>query len=205
MASPLWVFTSQHTYPSNLSHRHTIWFAVVGTSNVGSFIVDALFKYYRDAPVHPVTLSEPHSPANKAPHITETSKTRNKQESLKNSQFGLKGTLHAKLYEVGPPLLLVYTGTFADILWTKIVGLDVTTGKSPVGRDGNSPVSFTMHGDVARPLAYVLSFTPLWRSRITRPCSFNGIFNGFEERTGKKLDDFDAYLHLNSATDGLKQ
>ncbi|KAH9174422.1 hypothetical protein EDB89DRAFT_570875 [Lactarius sanguifluus] len=100
-----------------------------------------------------------------------------------------------------------------------------------------------MRSDVARPLAYFLSFMPPWRSRRTRPCvcsellvisqlaaltsdasqSFNEIFNGFEERTGKKLDrhdrsldslrtklvenpqDFDAYLHLNSATDGLKQ
>ena len=28
-----------------------------------------------------------------------------------------KGALHAKLCEVGPPLLLVYTGPFADYSW----------------------------------------------------------------------------------------
>jgi hypothetical protein len=28
--------------------------------------------------------------------------------------FGAKGALHAKLREVGPPVLLVYTGPFAD-------------------------------------------------------------------------------------------
>ena len=57
--------------------------------------------------------------------------------------------------------------------------------------------------------------------RITRSQSFNEIFRGYEERTGTKLDvtyrtidslraklaenayDFDAYLHIIWATDGL--
>jgi|SRR5712671_3395919 len=56
---------------------------------------------------------------------------------------------------------------------------------------------------------------------IARPQSFNEIFRGYEQRTGKKLEvtyrsleslrqkvaenpyDFDADLHLNWATDGL--
>lgn len=56
---------------------------------------------------------------------------------------------------------------------------------------------------------------------MTRPQSFNEIFRGYEERTGTKLDvtyrtvdslrtrlaenayDFDAYLHIIWATDGL--
>jgi hypothetical protein len=33
------------------------------------------------------------------------------------SLLGVKGALHAKLREVGPPLLLVYTGPFADYSW----------------------------------------------------------------------------------------
>jgi NmrA-like family len=35
--------------------------------------------------------------------------------------FGAKGGLHAKLREVGPPLLLVYTGPFADASWGEYV------------------------------------------------------------------------------------
>jgi hypothetical protein len=31
--------------------------------------------------------------------------------------LGAKGALHAKFREVGPPLLLVYTGPFADYSW----------------------------------------------------------------------------------------
>jgi len=31
--------------------------------------------------------------------------------------FGAKGALHAKLREVGPPQLLVYTGPFSDYSW----------------------------------------------------------------------------------------
>ena len=37
--------------------------------------------------------------------------------------FGAKGTLHAKLREVGPPLVLVYSGPFADYSWGQYVPL----------------------------------------------------------------------------------
>jgi uncharacterized protein YbjT (DUF2867 family) len=37
--------------------------------------------------------------------------------------LGTKGALHAKLREVGPPLLLVYTGPFADYSWGQYVPL----------------------------------------------------------------------------------
>ena len=40
-------------------------------------------------------------------------------EYLNDKQLGLKGALHAKLREVGPPLLLVYTGAFSDSLWNE--------------------------------------------------------------------------------------
>ena len=37
--------------------------------------------------------------------------------------LGVKGALHAKLREVGPPLLLVYTGPFVDYSWGQYVPL----------------------------------------------------------------------------------
>jgi hypothetical protein len=37
--------------------------------------------------------------------------------------FAAKGALHAKLREVGPPVLLVYTGPFADYSWAPYVPL----------------------------------------------------------------------------------
>jgi hypothetical protein len=39
--------------------------------------------------------------------------------------LGGKGNLHAKLREVGPPLLLVYTGPFADYSWDQYASLFV--------------------------------------------------------------------------------
>jgi len=38
-------------------------------------------------------------------------------DHLNDKLLGVKGALHAKLREVGPPLLLVYNGPFADISW----------------------------------------------------------------------------------------
>ena len=38
-------------------------------------------------------------------------------EHLNDKELGLKRALHAKLREVGPPLLLVYTGASSDSLW----------------------------------------------------------------------------------------
>ncbi|KAH8993477.1 NAD-P-binding protein [Lactarius akahatsu] len=137
-------------------------------------------------------------------------------DHLNDSLLGLKGALHAKLREVGPPLLLVYTGPTADTSW---VG-------SPLVATGNAPISFTARNDVARFLVYVLVRAPAARlqNQTLRlegdRASFNEIFKGYEERTGKKLDvtyrsldslrakvaenpqDFDAYLHLIWATDG---
>ncbi|KAI0284500.1 NAD-P-binding protein [Russula brevipes] len=141
--------------------------------------------------------------------------------------LGIKGALHAKLREVGPPLLLVYTGPFADYSWGQIVNLDVKSGKVAVGGDGNAPISWTARKDIARFLAHVLVHSPA--SRLQNQtlrlegdrASFNEIFRGYEERTGTKLDvtyrpvdslraklaenasDFDAYLHVIWATDGL--
>ncbi|KAI9449456.1 NAD-P-binding protein [Lactarius psammicola] len=147
-------------------------------------------------------------------------------DSLKDSLLGVKGALHAKLREVGPPLLLVYTGPFADFTWAGILNLDVTSGKVAIGGDGNSQISFTTRSDSARFLAHVLVHAPAARlqNQTLRlegdRASFNEIFKGYEERTGKKLDvtyrsvdslraklaenpqDFDAYLHLNWATEG---
>jgi len=44
-------------------------------------------------------------------------------DSLQGLQglLGAKGTLQDKLREVGPPLLLVYTGPFADYSWSQCV------------------------------------------------------------------------------------
>jgi len=141
--------------------------------------------------------------------------------------LGGKGTLHAKLREVGPPLLLVYTGPFADYSWNPLVNLDVKCGKVAVGGDGNTPISWTARKDIARFLAHVLVHSPASRlqNQVLRlegdRASFNEIFRGYEERTGTKLDvtyrtvdslraklsenayDFDAYLHVIFATDGL--
>jgi len=39
--------------------------------------------------------------------------------------LGGKGTLHAKLREVGPPLLPVYTGPFADYSWDQYASLSL--------------------------------------------------------------------------------
>ena len=47
-------------------------------------------------------------------------------EHLNDKQLGLKSALHAKLREVGPPLLLVYTGAFSDSLWIECVAFSVT-------------------------------------------------------------------------------
>ncbi|KAH9993632.1 NAD-P-binding protein [Russula vinacea] len=141
--------------------------------------------------------------------------------------FGAKGTLHAKLREVGPPLVLVYSGPFADYSWGQIVNLDIKSGKVAVGGDGNAPVSWTARRDLARFLAHVLVHSPAARlqNQVLRlegdRASFNEIFRVYEERTGTKLDvtyrtvdslrarlaknayDFDAYLHTIWATDGL--
>jgi len=141
--------------------------------------------------------------------------------------FGAKGALHAKLREVGPPQLLVYTGPFADYSWGPIVNLDIKSGKVAVGGDGNAPVTWTTRRDIARYLAYVLVHSPASRlqNQVLRlegdRVSFNEVFRVYEERTGTKLDvtyrsvdslrarfaanahDFDAYLHLIWATDGL--
>jgi uncharacterized protein YbjT (DUF2867 family) len=100
--------------------------------------------------------------------------------------LGAKGALHAKLREVGPPLLLVYNGPFADYTWDpyvlpplyifapedeeadrffkhRIVKLDVKSGKVAVGGDGNAPVSWTARKDIARFLAHVLVHSPASR------------------------------------------
>jgi len=142
--------------------------------------------------------------------------------------LGAKGTLQTKLREVGPPILPVYSGPFADFAWIPVVHLDVKGGKVSVGGDGNSKVSWTARSDLARFLAHVLVHTPaslLLKKKDLRVegdrVSFNEIFRGYEARTGKKLEveyrsieslrqkvaenpyDFDADLHLNWATDGL--
>ncbi|KAH9055465.1 NAD-P-binding protein [Lactarius vividus] len=148
-------------------------------------------------------------------------------EHLKDNVLGAKGALHAKLREVGPPLLLVYTGPFSDMLWIDLVNLNVASGKVAIGGDGNSPISFTTRPDAARFLVYVLVNAPKARlqNQILRlegdRATFNEVFKGYEERTGKKLDvtyrsldslrakvaknpyDLDAYFHINWATDGL--
>lgn len=146
---------------------------------------------------------------------------------LKDNVLGVKGALHTKLREVGPPLLLVYTGPFSDMLWIELVQLDVKSGKVAVGGDGNSKISFTTRNDTARFLAYVLVHAP--KERLQNQtlrlegdrASFNEIFKAYEERTGTKLDvtyrpldslraklvenpyDLDAYLHHSWATAGL--
>ncbi|KAI9437594.1 NAD-P-binding protein [Lactarius indigo] len=148
-------------------------------------------------------------------------------ENLKDNTLGIKGAIHTKLREVGPPLLLVYTGPFSDMLWIDLVSLNVESGKVAIGGDGNSPISFTTRPDTARFLAYVLVNAP--KARLQNQtlrlegdrATFNEIFKGYEERTGKKLDvnyrsldslrakvaenpyDLDAYFHVNWATDGL--
>jgi predicted dinucleotide-utilizing enzyme len=148
-------------------------------------------------------------------------------EHLKDNQLGLKGALHAKLREVGPPLLLVYTGPFSDAMWIDFVNLNLASGKVAVGGDGNSQISFTTRPDAARFLAYVLIHAP--KARLQNQTlrlegdrsTFNEIFKGYEERSGTKLDvtyrpldtlrakvaenphDLGAYLHISWATDGL--
>jgi len=103
----------------------------------------------------------------------------------------------------------------------------VKSGKVAVGGDGNAPVSWTARNDIARFLAHVLVHAPASRlqNQVLRlegdRASFNEIFRGYEERTGTNLDvtyrtveslraklaenayDFDAYLHVIWATDGL--
>ena len=97
-------------------------------------------------------------------------------ENLEDSLLGHKAALHAKLRELGPPLLLVYTGPWVDWMWiecvgffvfvfwsigvTSLVNLNVTSGKVAVGGDGKSPISFTTRPDIARCLAYVLVHAP---------------------------------------------
>ncbi|KAH9957369.1 NAD-P-binding protein [Russula dissimulans] len=141
--------------------------------------------------------------------------------------LGAKGTLQTKLREVGPPILPVYCGPFADFAWIPVVNLDVKGGKVSVGGDGNSKISWTTRSDLARFLAHVLVHAPA--SRLQNQTlrvegdrvSFNEIFRGYEERTGNKLEvtyrsveslrqkvaenpyDFDADLHLNWTIDGL--
>ncbi|KAH9171186.1 NAD-P-binding protein [Lactarius sanguifluus] len=148
-------------------------------------------------------------------------------EHLKDNVLGPKGALQAKLREVGPPLLVVNTGPFADMMWAGFVNLDVASGKVAIGGDGNSQISFTTRPDAARFLAYVLVNAPKARLQNQTLClegdrsTFNEIFKGYEERTGKKLDvnyrsldslraklaenpyDLDAYFHIGWATDGL--
>ncbi|KAH9042918.1 hypothetical protein EDB83DRAFT_2640457 [Lactarius deliciosus] len=235
----LGVHLSTHLLIQLITLTHTSGFkkfAAVGTSHVGSFIVDALFNPANNAP-HTTeafkdkeqTGSPPHG-ACASPPLNSPTYPRSRphsaartsyKENLKDSQLCLKGALHAKLREVGPPVLSVYTATSADTMWTEIVGLDVTTGK----------VARWRRCDVARRLAYVLSFTPPWRGRRTRPCvsmatarhvpsfiqrNIQGLrgMHWQEARPDRLLDslrtklvenpqDFDAYLHLNLGTDGL--
>jgi len=142
--------------------------------------------------------------------------------------FAGKGALHAKLREVGPPVLLVYTGPWADYSWAPIVNLDIKSGKVAIGGDGNAPISWTARKDIARFLAHILVHSPATRLQnqsVLRiegdRASFNEIFRAYEQRTGTKLDvtyrtldslrarlaenahDFDAYLHVLWATDSL--
>jgi len=149
------------------------------------------------------------------------------QTDSQQGLFGAKGGLHAKLREVGPPQLLVYTGPFADSSFEGFVNLDVKSGKVAVGGDGKAPISWTSRTDIARFLAHVLTNTPASRlqNQVLRlegdRVSFNEIFRAYEQRTGTKLDvtyrtvdslraklaenayDFDAHLHILWATDGV--
>ncbi|KAH9039848.1 hypothetical protein EDB85DRAFT_2140965 [Lactarius pseudohatsudake] len=188
-------------------------FAVVGTSNVGSFIVDALFKSRFN-----------HTPPSKDKEQNKVFAARGVRiaaadftdvsaltTALGDAQLGLKGALQAKLREVGPPLLLVYTGTFADIPWTGIVGLDVTTGK--VAPTWRAPSHMSSHSR-PRGAAAELDPTSRWRLRVVQR-GIQGLRGTHrqEARRDRSLDslrtklvenpqDFDAYLHLNLATDG---
>ena len=113
-------------------------------------------------------------------------------EHLNDKQLGLKGALHAKLREVGPPLLLVFTGAFSDSLWNEYgvffvpvsfvsvwlirvrennsyVNLNVKAGKVAVGGNGDSLISFTT-APMPRASSYMSSFTPPRRGYRTRPC-----------------------------------
>ena len=46
---------------------------------------------------------------------------------------------------------------------TRLINLDIKSGKVAVGGDGNAPVSWTARRDIARFLAYVLVHSPASR------------------------------------------
>ncbi|KAH8999533.1 NAD-P-binding protein [Lactarius akahatsu] len=105
-----------------------------------------------------------------------------------------KGQIQEQLKAIGLPYALFYTGGFADYLFVPFLDLDVTSGKVSIGGDGSKPIPFTSRLDIARYISYVLTHLPVDQLEnrsftITGDTkSFNEIFKGYQEKTGKKLE-----------------
>ncbi|TFY63676.1 hypothetical protein EVG20_g6216 [Dentipellis fragilis] len=135
-----------------------------------------------------------------------------RSDEEKVAALALKAGVHARLREIGLPYLLVYTGSFPDMIFFAPLNLDLKSGKVIVGGDGNALVTFTSRPDIARFLAYVLTTLPpdqlnnktfrLEGERI----SFNEVFKQYEAKTGAKLEityrpiaDLEAAVKANPA------
>jgi len=107
---------------------------------------------------------------------------------------GEKASIQDQLKALDIPWAIFYTGPFADFVFADFLNLDVTSGKVSVAGDGNKQISFTSRPDIARYLAHVLTNLPpnqlKNKSFIIEGDrkSFNEIFKGYEEKTGKKLE-----------------
>ncbi|KAA1474004.1 NAD-P-binding protein [Dentipellis sp. KUC8613] len=135
-----------------------------------------------------------------------------RSDEEKVAALAIKANFHARLRELGLPYLLVYTGSFPDMIFFAPLHLDLTSGKVLVGGDGNALVTFTSRPDIARFLAYVLTTLPpdqlnnkTFRLEGERT-SFNEVFKQYEAKTGTKLEvtyrpiaDLEAAVKANPA------
>ncbi|KAI0067601.1 NAD-P-binding protein [Artomyces pyxidatus] len=99
-----------------------------------------------------------------------------------------------KLRAMGLPYAVFFCGTWADIMFSPYLNLDIASGKVMVGGDGNEPISATSRCDVARFVVYVLTMLPVETLEYQElrlegdKKSLNEIVRAYEAKTGKKVN-----------------
>ena len=106
------------------------------------------------------------------------SEFRTPTKGVTEGPFGTKARIQNQSKAVGIPFARIYTDymqtsehsryffqivsllAFRFYDGCRFLGLDVTSGKAPVGGDGNKQISFTSRPDIARYLLYILTRLP---------------------------------------------
>ncbi|KAF9649992.1 NAD(P)-binding protein [Thelephora ganbajun] len=106
----------------------------------------------------------------------------------------LKAQIRNYLQEIGLPYAILYTGPFADMLFSPFFGFDFANGKVTVPGLGDAPISFTGRPDVVRYIGFVFTNLPAEKLewKVLRMegerTTLNEILRSYQEKTGKSLE-----------------